>query len=98
VIGLDDLSIGLGIPGEWNSQTFKDAEQRILDTCQAHGVLAGIPGGDPERIAAYAEQGFRVFWCASDLCCMWAGVQQQYNVIANALGRETGTGHGPVTG
>ena len=98
VIGLDDLSMGLGIPGEWDSPTFKDAEQKVLEACQRHGVLAGVPGGDPERIARYAESGFRVFWCASDLCCMWAGVQQQYDSVARALGRKAGVDRGPVTG
>ena len=98
VIGLDDLSLGMGILGEWDSPTFKDAEQKVLEACQRHGVLAGVPGGDPEKIARYVEQGFRVFWCASDLCCMWAGVQQQYNSIAAALGRKTGVARGPVTG
>ena len=90
LIGPDDLSIGMGMPGEWDSQQFKDFEQKILETCQKYEVLPGIPGNDPQKIAHYAERGFRVFWCASDLCCMWAGVEQQYKSVARALGRETG--------
>lgn len=98
VIGLDDLSLGLGMLGEWDSPEFKAVEQKIVSACQRHGVLPGIPGGDPVKIAHYVEQGFKVFWCASDLCCMWAGVQQQYNRIAAALGRPIPAGSGPVTG
>ncbi len=87
VIGLDDLSVGLGIPGEWDNPRFRDAQSRILEACRRHGVLAGIPGGDPARIAQCAAEGFRVFWCASDLCCMWAGVQHQIQAIRAALER-----------
>jgi 2-keto-3-deoxy-L-rhamnonate aldolase RhmA len=88
VIGLDDLSLGMGIVGQWDSPEFRDAEKRVLEACQRHGVLAGVPGGDPQKIAHYAAMGFRVFWCASDLCCMWAGVRQQFDAISGALGAQ----------
>jgi 2-keto-3-deoxy-L-rhamnonate aldolase RhmA len=98
VIGLDDLTLGLGILGEWDSPQFQEVEQRIVEACQRHGVLAGVPGGDAQKIARHAEQGFKVFWCASDLVCMWLGVQQQYNAIATALGRPCGELRRPGTG
>lgn len=88
VIGLDDLSLGMGIVGEWDHPEFAAALQRVLEACQRHGVLAGLPIGDPQKVARYAAQGFRVFWCASDLCCMWAGVRQQIDGISKALGRK----------
>ena len=89
VIGQDDLSLGLGILGEGESPEFQAAERKVLEACRRHGVLAGIPAGDPAKIARYVEQGFRVFWCASDLVCMWTGIRQQHNAIARALGRTT---------
>jgi len=37
-IGPADLSMSLGVPGDLESDVYQDAEQRILDSCRAHGM------------------------------------------------------------
>jgi 2-keto-3-deoxy-L-rhamnonate aldolase RhmA len=87
VIGLDDLSCGLGITGEWNHPRFTEALANIVASCKKHGVLPGLPCGDPAAIARYAAMGFKVFWCASDLMSMWHGVRNQIDGIRAVLGQ-----------
>jgi 2-dehydro-3-deoxyglucarate aldolase/4-hydroxy-2-oxoheptanedioate aldolase len=85
IVGPDDLSISMGIPGEWTSRTFLDAVQKVLDACQRHNVMPGIAGGDPEVAAKWVEKGMRVLWYANELCLMWMAGVQQINRLKDAL-------------
>lgn len=77
VVGNDDLSIGMGIPGEITSQRYLDAVMRIIEACHRHNVMPGIAGGDPEVMGRWVEKGMRVLWYANDIYLMWmAGVRQ----------------------
>jgi 2-keto-3-deoxy-L-rhamnonate aldolase RhmA len=77
VVGNDDLSIGMGIPGQWQHPDYTAAVQRMIDTCRQYGVLPGIAGGDPAWVRFWAERGMRMFWCGSDVVAMWQGVARQ---------------------
>jgi len=77
VVGNDDLSIGMGIPGQWQHPDYTAAVQRMIDTCRKYGVLPGIAGGDPAWVRFWAERGMRMFWCGSDVVAMWQGVARQ---------------------
>lgn len=77
IVGNDDLSIGMGIPGELKTQRYTDAVMRIIDACHRHNVMPGIAGGDPEVMGRWVEKGMRVLWYANDIYLMWmAGVRQ----------------------
>ena len=41
-VGPADLSLSLDVPGDLRSDTYRDAETRILDTCRAHGMPFAI--------------------------------------------------------
>jgi 2-keto-3-deoxy-L-rhamnonate aldolase RhmA len=71
VVGNDDLSIGMGIPGQWESEPYRAAVMSTIAACERHGVLPGIAGGDPAWVRYWADRGMRVFWAASDICLMW---------------------------
>jgi 2-keto-3-deoxy-L-rhamnonate aldolase RhmA len=85
VIGNDDLSMGMGIPGQLDSPEYHAAVERVIEACERHGVLPGIAGGDPATICHWARRGMRAIWYASDICLLWAAAQQQITGLRDAL-------------
>ena len=57
-IGPFDLSIALGIPGDFADERHINAVAHVLETCHRHGKLAVMFCGSAEAARAYFEQGF----------------------------------------
>lgn len=57
-IGPFDLSIALGIPGEFANERHINAVAHVLDVCKKHGKLAIMFCGTPEAANGYFKQGF----------------------------------------
>jgi 2-keto-3-deoxy-L-rhamnonate aldolase RhmA len=66
LIGPNDLSISMGIPGEYNRPEFGEAVQRIVDAGQKHGVAAGTLGMSGELMKPWYDLGFRFLLCNTD--------------------------------
>jgi 2-keto-3-deoxy-L-rhamnonate aldolase RhmA len=77
VVGSDDLTMSMGIPGELNNPKYLDAVMRVIETCNRHNVMPGIAGGDPEVVGRWIEKGMRVIWYANDIYLMWMAAVQQ---------------------
>jgi len=58
MVGPFDLSIALGIPGEFESPAFLSALERVLHACKQSGKLSMIFVGAQEDIARRCAQGF----------------------------------------
>lgn len=58
VIGPNDLSIAMGMPGDFARPEFRAALDRILAACRANGRLAIIFTGSEEAAATYAANGY----------------------------------------
>jgi 4-hydroxy-2-oxoheptanedioate aldolase len=74
-IGPADLSMSLGIPGELDSDVYRRAEQRIVDSCRAHGTPLTI-GTAPTVEDALRQQG---------LGCFTLFVDDEIGLITRAL-------------
>lgn len=85
VVGNDDLSLSLGIPGQCKTEKYRDAVKRIISACNRNSVLPGIAAGDPDIIKYWAECGMRMFWSASDICLLWEAACQKHIAIKAAL-------------
>ena len=57
-IGPFDLSIALGIPGDFANERHINAVAHVLDVCHRHGKLAVMFCGTAEAARGYFEQGF----------------------------------------
>ena len=57
-IGPFDLSIALGIPGDFANERHINAVAHVLDVCKKHGKLAIMFCGTPEAANGYFRQGF----------------------------------------
>jgi len=72
VVGPDDLGMNLGLAGQLQSRAFMDAVERVMVTCQQHGVLPGVATGDPDAAAHWVSRGAKVIWYAADIGLVWA--------------------------
>ena len=85
VVGNDDLSIGMGIPGELDDPRFIAAVESVIAACRRHGVMPGIACGDPARLRFWADRGMRFFWSAADVVLMWDAARRQIADLRAAL-------------
>lgn len=66
LIGPNDLSISLGIPGEYERPEFTEAVQRVMDACRKHDIVAGTLGMSGAALKPYYDLGFRFLLCNTD--------------------------------
>jgi 2-dehydro-3-deoxyglucarate aldolase/4-hydroxy-2-oxoheptanedioate aldolase len=66
-VGHFDLSTSLGIPGQFQSDTFRSALRSVVDGARQHGKLLGIQPGSPEQAKEWMEAGFNVISWSSDI-------------------------------
>lgn len=85
IVGNDDLSIGMGIPGEFDNPRYLKAVDTIIAACEKHRVLPGIAGGDPTWVRYWRDRGMRVFWCAADVVSMWDATRKGIAAIRAGL-------------
>jgi 2-dehydro-3-deoxyglucarate aldolase/4-hydroxy-2-oxoheptanedioate aldolase len=85
VVGNDDLSVGMGIPGQWDSREYRNAVEEVIAACQRHGVMPGIAGGDPQFVKHWAERGMRMFWIAADICLLWEAAARQCRAVRDVV-------------
>lgn len=77
IIGNDDLSLSLGIPGDTQSQMYQDAVMTIIAACQQQGVAPGIPCADAASARFWIERGMRAIWYGNDVGLLWAAASQK---------------------
>ncbi|MHC4871719.1 MAG: HpcH/HpaI aldolase family protein [Planctomycetota bacterium] len=65
-IGPADLSINLGVPGQFDHPEMQKVIDRVLKACEKSGKAAGIPCGDPAKFKDYLDRGFKFITSGSD--------------------------------
>ena len=87
-IGTSDLSFSLGLRGDQKDPKLKEAIARVAEAGKKHGKVLGRPGGTPEQIAEYMDQGFLLFQATTDIRLMEAGARQLLGGVAARLSLE----------
>jgi 2-keto-3-deoxy-L-rhamnonate aldolase RhmA len=67
MIGPADLSISLGIPGEFRSPKFVEQVERVAKACAQAGIASGIFCGDLDLLKSYIAMGMRCFSCGGEI-------------------------------
>jgi 2-dehydro-3-deoxyglucarate aldolase/4-hydroxy-2-oxoheptanedioate aldolase len=81
MVGPFDLSISLGIPGDFESPVFWDAFDRMVDACRKNGVAPGVHMGSVKLLKRAQEHGARFLVYASDLNMLlngWKAARQEF--------------------
>ncbi|HEX7379213.1 MAG TPA: aldolase/citrate lyase family protein [Pirellulales bacterium] len=87
-IGHFDLSISLGIPGEFNAPRFQEAVARVLQACDKHGKIPAMMTADISTGQALLHQGFRMLAFGGDLWLYQTALRQGIAELAQGrIGR-----------
>ena len=81
-VGLTDLSVDLGCPGDYTNVKVEAALDRVLQAAKANGVPVGIPITDPSLAASYHQRG-ATFFATTDRSFVTSGVSHWMRNIAS---------------
>src|SRR5581483_11867262 len=59
MVGPADLSIALGIPGEFENPLLISTVEKLIEQCNAHGVVPGIQTRSTAMAKTWIERGMR---------------------------------------
>lgn len=66
LIGPNDLSVSLGVPGDFKHPQFVEAVERTFEVCLKNGVSPAIHTGDLEAVKRYRDMGMRFLLYGSE--------------------------------
>jgi 2-keto-3-deoxy-L-rhamnonate aldolase RhmA len=67
MIGPADLSISMGVPGDFQNPVMVDAMEKIRDTCESKGIAPGTQTRTVALARFWKERGMRFLGCGSDI-------------------------------
>ena len=85
-IGHYDLSCSLGAPGDFTTDEYRTAVDRVMDACRRHRKAAVLGAGDPAALAAGIEKGYRMLVATSDIQIYARGVRDAAAAVRSAAG------------
>jgi len=67
LVGPNDLSIALGVPGKMDDPFFVETIQQVIKTCNAHRVFPALHINDVGLAVRWAQQGMRMISISSEI-------------------------------
>lgn len=81
IIGPADLSLSMGIPGEYDNPKFVDAITRVIAACKARNIPCGIHLPEIARLSAWKQKGITIIMYASPFQMMVSDIQRFLEAI-----------------
>ncbi|MBP1991399.1 HpcH/HpaI aldolase family protein [Paenibacillus eucommiae] len=81
IVGPYDLSVSLGIPGQFEHPQFMEIVNEVIRICDAHSISCGMYMEGEERIRYWRNKGMNVIWSGSDMGFFAAGYNQLCHII-----------------
>ena len=75
-LGYADLTLAMGIPGQYHDDRFLSASRRMVDTARLHGLRAGIQPGNLAQAQEWLPLGFDVISYGLDFSVYTAALSQ----------------------
>jgi 4-hydroxy-2-oxoheptanedioate aldolase len=79
-LGPGDLSVDLGVPGQWDAPALLEAIRATAAACRKHGKIMGCHIGDLKRVPMLREMGVQMFGFQCDV--------EIYSAAAGAISDE----------
>lgn len=76
-VGHFDLTLSMGIPGQFQHDRFLEALKLVLGTARKHGLAAGIQPRNQDQAREWLKMGFNVISCSGD-GFVYGGALAQY--------------------
>ena len=80
-VGPSDLSLALGIFGQWENSIFQDAIKAVAEAAKKAGKAAGTLLLNPNDYEFYHQLGYRFLAAGSDLTFISQGAKQMANLL-----------------
>jgi 4-hydroxy-2-oxoheptanedioate aldolase len=80
-VGPADLTHSLGIPGQFDHETYRTALKTVVDACAGHGKAAGILIYDTAVVPDLLELGFRFVGIGADGALVASGARAALAVV-----------------
>ncbi|MCI0359474.1 MAG: aldolase/citrate lyase family protein [Planctomycetaceae bacterium] len=87
-IGQFDLSISMGIPGQFANPELIAAMDRVVAACKKHGKVAGIMAPDLASGRDLIKQGFRMISYSGDLWVLQAALRGALGELRQFAGKQ----------
>jgi 2-keto-3-deoxy-L-rhamnonate aldolase RhmA len=85
-VGPQDLSISLGLPGQFDHPTFVEAVTHVMQRVSAAGKVAGMVERDARRFERWHAAGCRFFACNTDMNYHFLGAQADVQTLKTFAG------------
>ena len=82
MIGPADLSISLGVPGQFQHPVMVEAMEAIRDTCERRGVAPGTQTRTLELAKFWKERGMRFLGCSSETAMLYEKAKEIFAALA----------------
>jgi 4-hydroxy-2-oxoheptanedioate aldolase len=85
-MGMNDLSVDLGIPGQLGHDRIVDAVRSVVNAATNAGRCVGFGGVyDPALIRKYVGLGMRMILCGNDVGLLFAAAQERASFVRNCI-------------
>ncbi|MFD0960638.1 HpcH/HpaI aldolase family protein [Paenibacillus chungangensis] len=81
IVGPYDLSVSMGIPGDFRHPRFMEAVHEVIRLCDSHQLSCGMFMGSEQDIRYWHEQGMNIVWSGSDLGMLLDGYHRLCDVV-----------------
>jgi 2-dehydro-3-deoxyglucarate aldolase/4-hydroxy-2-oxoheptanedioate aldolase len=71
MVGPADLSISLGVPGDFQHPKMVEAMEAIRDTCNRRGIAPGTQTRSPQLARFWKERGMRFLGCSNETAMLY---------------------------
>ena len=92
MVGPFDLSVSLGIPGDFEHPRFWDAFDRMVEACNRVGVAPGVHFGTTKMLQRARDHGARFLVCGTDMSVLLNGFRAIRSEMDAALPRAVAAG------
>jgi 2-dehydro-3-deoxyglucarate aldolase/4-hydroxy-2-oxoheptanedioate aldolase len=87
LVGPADLSISLGVAGEWDSPKLGAAIDRVIDACSRHQRWPAIQVRNPALAKHWMSRGMKLIGCGNELTMLWNAVKGLADELQAARGK-----------
>jgi 2-dehydro-3-deoxyglucarate aldolase/4-hydroxy-2-oxoheptanedioate aldolase len=87
MIGPADLSISLGVGGQFDHPKLAAAIEKVIETCQRHKIWPSIHVRNPQLAKHWIGKGMKLVSCGSELTMLWNAAQTLGKEMKAAAGR-----------
>jgi 2-dehydro-3-deoxyglucarate aldolase/4-hydroxy-2-oxoheptanedioate aldolase len=75
LVGPADLSISLGVPGQWDSPKLAAGIDHVIEVCNRHGRWPAIQVRNPALAKHWMNRGIKLVGCGNELALLWNTVK-----------------------